>query len=162
MGSGCESSLSGLQPHRGHQHRSNPILCNVRTGSYTWNWIFPVPKADREMGLSDWIEVVQERFQRDTTSHSTAEFSILQTDHVKVGSWRVGLDHIGLDRKRLSGNISSSSGSNGSVRERKTQNGQHRCIKRIQSETELFQDRYMFEKPLWSRTFTTFVKVYNV
>ena len=92
MGPGCESSLSGLQPHRGHQHRSNPILCNVRTGSYTWNRIFPVPKADWEMGLSDWIEVVRVRFQRDTTSHSTPEFSIQQTDHVKVGSWRVGLD----------------------------------------------------------------------
>ena len=54
MGSGCESSLSSL--HRGHQHRSDPILGHARTGSYTWNWIYPVPNADREMELSDWTE----------------------------------------------------------------------------------------------------------
>ena len=28
------------------------------------NWIYPIPKAQREMELSDWTEVMQERFQR--------------------------------------------------------------------------------------------------
>ncbi len=28
------------------------------------NWIYPIPKAQREIELSDWTEVMQERFQR--------------------------------------------------------------------------------------------------
>ena len=27
------------------------------------HWIYPIPKADRESGLSDWTETIQERFQ---------------------------------------------------------------------------------------------------
>ena len=27
------------------------------------NWIYSIPKADREMEISDWTEVMQERFQ---------------------------------------------------------------------------------------------------
>ena len=32
------------------------------------NWIYPVLKADRDVELSDWTEVMQERFQRDYAS----------------------------------------------------------------------------------------------
>jgi len=51
------------------------------------NWIYP----DREMELSDWTEVMQERFQRnyagherETMCHSMSECSILQTNFVTV------------------------------------------------------------------------------
>ena len=28
------------------------------------NWLYPIPKADRKMELSEWTEVMEERFQR--------------------------------------------------------------------------------------------------
>ena len=58
MGSGCKSCLSSLK-------YTDAIFCHVQMeATLSVNWIYPIPKAQREMELSDWTEVMQERFQR--------------------------------------------------------------------------------------------------
>jgi len=60
------------------------------------NWIYPLPEADREMELSDWTEVMQERFQRayagmrekqQATVCRNAQLYKSIVSRFKVGEW---------------------------------------------------------------------------
>ncbi len=66
------------------------------------NWIYLVSKADRafiRLDRSDARKVSESLcwYERETTSHSMSECSIVQIDCVKVQSWRVGLDFLSKD-----------------------------------------------------------------
>ena len=138
-GSRCKGGLPSLQHHCAHQHL--PV-----------NWIYLVPKADREMELSDWTEVMQERFQMayfgmrerpQVTVHLNAQFCRPLVSQFEVGQWACVFDSKivpgSCDKLRLGWtipdyqkNIFSISRSNASVWVRETQAGEHRHIKRIQ------------------------------
>ena len=113
------------------------------------NWIYPVPKADREMELSYCTQVIQERFQRayagmrekqQATVRRNAQYYKPIVSQFEVGRWVWEFDpkivpgscdklrkHWAGPYQNIRKNKSSVSGSNDSVRARETQIGQHRC-----------------------------------